>query len=174
MSVEEREVEAAEESSTDRLRQFRLVNEHVEMLSELNGSTFRCKHLDEFGRSELYTLKSAGLVEDSGSSFGRVVDWELTDDCEDVLEAISVDEVDTPFLSEYVLDTVERHEDLLQELPESESTFQAADFELNASLLAALRRAGLIEREVQRNGSPDTWSVSDRTMRLRDFLGADE
>jgi len=173
MSVEEREVEAVE-SSTDRLRQFRLANEHVETLSDLEGSTFRCKHLDEFGRSELYTLKSAGLVEDSGSDWGRVIDWELTDDCKAVLEAISADEVDTPFLSEYVLDTVERHEDLLQALPESESTFEASDFELNASLLAALRRAGLIERETKRTGAPDTWSVSDRTMRLRDFLGADE
>jgi hypothetical protein len=158
---------AANTDSSLNLRQLHLADEYLNVLAEKRGpdSRFRFKHVDdELDLGALFSLREAGLIEpDETFDWGRATNWCLTNNGElavDRLQAGTVSDELLDALDDHSVDVLNRHFDLLLELP-SESEFQAKEHEaLCGSLLGALNRAGLLDRVEKNLGEPDVWELS--------------
>lgn len=172
-ALTERERERQVEPGLNFLSKVSLVNKHADEL-EAEDDLFRVKHSD-LDRGGVYSLRNEGLVMDSGRDFGRVIDYEITRVCEDILELIHEAKVDEALiLDEYQLDVLERNVETVHRLPDdTSSSFTGAEFSLNSSLLASLRKAGFLELEEERVGGANLWSVMERTVELNDFIFRD-
>jgi hypothetical protein len=157
----------------DRLREFAIVDAYADSLSNYLGDTFRLKHTENLDRSAVYVLKEHGIVHESEKDLGRVIDWELTEYGADLTRTLIDDEeeIAVPILTDDTLSAIERHPVLLLDFPsDTEEEWMALDFALNSSLLACLRRNGLIEREQQRTGVPDVWTVTEKLIEVQEYL----
>jgi hypothetical protein len=102
---------------------------------------------------------------------GRPTDWEFTQHGRDLLELVEKGRAENYLLDEDALELFERHIDLFVEFPNSSTeTFEASEYDLNSSLLRALRESGLLVREEKNVGAPDVWSLSERASRIQTFV----
>lgn len=144
------------------LRQLQLADEHLDVLAENCGPEqhFRLKHIDELDLGSLYALRNHDLIErDVDFTWGRATNWTSTEVSKQAVARLQSGDVPTELLDEldeYSVDVVNRHIDLIEQLPNGEK-FRAAEYELNGSLLGALNKANLVERIEQYSGSPDVW-----------------
>lgn len=161
---------------TDMLADYFLLQESWEDLQDLDPEgTFRLRHVD-FGRSELHSYRTRGILEDASVDMGAVKTWQFTDRGQLTLRQLQEDTFDAiPELSFQGFQTFERHYDTIVELPRNTmEVWEAEGFDLNDGEVAALSRHGFIEAETERVGRANTWTTTRRTRWLTAFMGYSE
>jgi hypothetical protein len=148
--------------SIEMLAMISVIDKHIDELEEMNPeTTFRIKHIS-MDKGAVYELKNAGVLRDSGREMGRPTDWEFSTPGKDILDLVKRDRVERFTLPKDGVELFERHLDLFEKLPNSSrESFEASEYDMNSSLLRALREAGLFEREEKNVGTPDVWSLTE-------------
>jgi hypothetical protein len=165
------ELNLFEETGIEKLEMLSVVDEYYEELEPVaEQSMFRLKHC-ELDKSALYELKNADVIEDSGREMGRPTDWQLTETGDSMLELV-VDGCGQYYaFSRDAVELFDRHSGLFRGLPSStEEHFEASEYDLNSSLLKALREAGLLVRVEKNVGAPDVWRLSDDAIRAKSLI----
>lgn len=131
--------------------------------------TFRLKHAP-LSRSHVHSFRLNGVIREGDNEMGTTIDWEFSELGKIAVKvAREIDEEDVP-LSKHQYKLFRRHRELCEELPSRDETFVAREYEMNGSLLAALRRHGFLDREEKHPGQPDVWRVSELTDEFRSWL----
>jgi len=163
MSVTTRSV-PNEERAIELIAQISTVNNYRDFLVSVKDSTFRIKHCEEIGFSEVCTLRSAFLIQDSGVEMGYQTDWELTEQARYLLEHVPEDVT----LDDDEVDALlSAGEDVFQ-LPPAEAELHGV--EITSPSLAELRGAELIEASSEPIGHPVWWQTTERLDRIRSLL----
>jgi len=155
---------------TQLLNQMMIADKYSAEIEEVDlDETFRMKH-SPFDRSAIHLMNNNGIIRESDTDFGRVADWEFTEHGKNVIELVETEGMNTMILRDYQFRVYERHADLIEDLPDdTEEYFHASDYDLNGSLLKALREAGFIKRVQKNKGRPDVWAITSRTKKLKEF-----
>jgi hypothetical protein len=169
MSVATRSV-PDEERAIELIAQIATVNNYRDFLVDVKDSTFRIKHCEEIGFSEVCTLRSAFLIEDSGIEMGYQTDWQLTDQARYLLE--HVDE-DVTLDDDEVDALLSAGQDVFHLPPAEADSWRIRELhgvEITSPSLSELRKADLIEADSEPIGHPVWWQTTQRLDQIRSLL----
>jgi len=126
--------------------------------------SWRFKHSDSIGKSELNTLRHEDFVQKDESAWNNsATTWEWTEQYYDTLDYI--EQTDVVDCSHEMLDVMRRHGDIVAELPLYE-TFEASEYSLIGKM-KVLSGSGIVEMvEDYESSGPATWKLSDDARRV--------
>ena len=169
MSVATRSV-PNEERAIELIAQIATVNNYRDFLVNVKDSTFRIKHTEEIGFSEVCTLRSAFLIQDSGIEMGYQTDWQLTDQARYLLEHVPED---VTLDDDEVEAMLSAGVDVFHLPPAEADSWRVREFhgvEITSPSLAELREADLIVADSEPIGHPVWWQTTERLDRIRSLL----
>jgi len=169
MSLSTRSV-SNEERAIELIAQIATVNNYRDFLVSVKDSTFRIKHCEEIGFSEVCTLRSAFFIEDSGIEMGYQTDWELTEQARYLLEHVPED---VTLDDDEVSAMLSAGNDVFQLPPAEADSWRVRELhsvEITSPSLSELRKADLIEADSEPIGHPVWWQTTQRLDRIRALL----
>lgn len=130
---------------------------------------FRFKNHDDFGKSELFTLRNSDLIKDRGDDFSTTT-WEFTDEAQTVIKMVETSPITEA--SDDQLAALKEHAERVLDLPRTD-TFLASEYGMIGQNIQTLSSCGLIE-QVDTQGQLGIWELDTLAVRILTSLEAVE